>query len=129
LLLLEEDRVTPSVAFGIDDVVGTGLFKSKYLAASKQFGALDTTLGVGEGRISGVFAGARYAPATWNGIALAAEYDANNYKQDFGSKQTGVYQRQQRRRPGCGISPRLAGFATFVIAPASPASTSMSLFR
>lgn len=95
LLLLEEDRVTPSVAFGINDIVGTGLFKSKYLAASKQFGALDTTLGIGQGRISGVFAGARYAPVTWNGYALAAEYDANNYKQDFGSIQTGVYQRNK----------------------------------
>ena len=53
VLLLEEDWLTPSVAFGIDDVQGTGLFKSKYLAASKQFGALDTTLGVGTGRIKG----------------------------------------------------------------------------
>ena len=95
LLLLEEDRNTPSVAFGINDIIGTGLFKSRYLAVSKQFGALDTTLGVGEGRISGVFAGWRYAPATWNGIALAAEYDANNYKQDFGSAQTGVDQRDK----------------------------------
>lgn len=95
VLLLEEDRNTPSVAFGINDVVGTGLFKSKYLAASKQFGALDTTLGIGKGRISGVFAGGRYAPVTWNGFALTAEYDANNYKQDLGSIQTGVYQRNK----------------------------------
>ena len=37
----------------------------------------------------------RYAPSTWNGIALAAEYDANNYKQDLGSAQTGVDQREK----------------------------------
>lgn len=95
LLLLEEGRNTPSVALGLDDVIGTGLFKSQYLAASKRFGALDTTLGVGEGRISGVFAGGRYAPVSWNGFALAAEYDVNNYKQDLFSVQTGVDQRSK----------------------------------
>ena len=95
LLLLEEDRYTPSVAFGINDFIGTGLFKSRYLAASKRFGALDTTLGVGEGRISGVFAGLRYAPAAWNGLALATEYDANDYKQDFDAALTGVDQRKK----------------------------------
>ena len=95
VLLLKEDRNTPSLAFGINDVVGTGLFKSRYLAASKQFGALDATLGVGEGRISGAFAGGRYAPESWKGFALVAEYDANNYRQDFYSGQTGVDQRNK----------------------------------
>jgi hypothetical protein len=94
-VLLEEDWLMPSVAFGVNDVQGTGLFKSKYLAASKLFGNLDTTLGLGKGRISGAFAGARYAPKEWNGIALAAEYDANNYRQDLFSAQTGVDQRKK----------------------------------
>lgn len=92
-VLLEEDWNTPSVAFGVNDLQGTGLFKSKYLAASKRFGDLDATLGVGKGRISGAFAGARYAPSAWGGIALVAEYDANNYRQDYLSPQTGVDQR------------------------------------
>lgn len=95
LLLLEEDWHTPSLVFGINDVQGTTLFPSKYLAASKQFGALDTTLGIGSGRISGVFAGARYAPKEWNGLAAVVEYDANNYKQDYLSAQTGVDQRKK----------------------------------
>jgi len=95
LLLLEEDWITPSLAFGINDVQGTGLFISKYLAASKQFGALDTTLGVGTGRINGAFAGARYAPEAWQGFALAAEYDANNYPQDHLAAQTGMDQRNK----------------------------------
>ncbi len=95
VLLLEEDWNTPSVAFGLNDVQGTGIFKSQYLAASKRFGDLDATLGAGKGRISGVFAGARYAPKDWNGIALAAEYDANNYMQDHLSAQTGVDQRKK----------------------------------
>ncbi|MDH4286272.1 MAG: YjbH domain-containing protein, partial [Gallionella sp.] len=81
-VLLEESWFAPNVVFGINDVQGTGLFRSKYLAASKRFGDLDTTLGIGKGRIRGGFAGARYAPESWDGFALAAEYDANNYKQD-----------------------------------------------
>jgi len=94
-ILLEEGRFTPAVAFGINDVQGTGLFKSKYLAASKQFGDLETTIGVGKGRIRGGFAGMRYEPEAWNGIALVAEYDANNYRQDLYASQTGVDQRKK----------------------------------
>lgn len=100
VLLLEEDWYTPSLAFGMNDVQGTGLFVSKYLAASKQFGALDATVGVGTGRIDGVFAGARYAPAGWGGIALAAEYDANSYRKDFLAAQTGV----ANRKKGIGLA-------------------------
>lgn len=95
VLLLEEGWFKPALSIGINDFQGTGLFSSRYLAASKQYGALDATLGVGNGRISGVFAGARYAPAAWNGIALAAEYDANNYRQDLFSQQTRVDQRNK----------------------------------
>ena len=95
LILLEEGRYSPSLAFGINDILGTGLFKSRYLAASKQFGSLDITMGVGEGRIDGPFAGGRYEPEAWKGFALAAEYDANNYKQDLYSAQTGVDQRSK----------------------------------
>ncbi len=100
VLLLEEDWNTPSLAFGMNDVQGTGLFQSKYLAASKHFGALDATVGVGTGRISGAFAGARYSPAEWNGISLVAEYDANNYKQDKGSTQT----KMDQRNKGIGLA-------------------------
>lgn len=100
VLLLEEDWNTPSLAFGINDVQGTGLFKSRYLAASKQFGALDATVGMGAGRISGPFAGARYTPSEWDGVALVAEYDANNYRQDHLAAQTKV----DRRKEGIGLA-------------------------
>jgi len=100
VVLLEENRNTPSLAFGSNDMQGTRLFKSQYLAASKLLGALDATLGVGKGRIKGVFAGARFAPASWNGIALAAEYDANDYPQDLYAQQTGV----DRRKKGMSLA-------------------------
>jgi hypothetical protein len=99
-VLLEEDWFTPCVALGINDVQGTGLFRSKFLAASKQFGDLDTTLGIGKGRISGVFAGARYKPKDWSGFALVAEYDANNYRQDMFAVPTGI----DRRKKGVGVA-------------------------
>ncbi len=100
VLLLEENWYTPSLVFGLNDVQGTGLFVSRYLAASKQFGALDTTLGVGTGRIGGMFGGMRYAPKEWDGLALAAEYDANNYRQDRLSARTGV----DKRKKGVGLA-------------------------
>ena len=100
LVLLEEGWYMPSLVFGINDVQGTGLFHAKYLAASKRFGDLDATLGAGRGRISGMFAGARYAPAAWSGIALAAEYDANNYRRDHASALTGI----DKRRKGVGLA-------------------------
>jgi hypothetical protein len=93
LLLLEEDRALPSLALGINDVQGTGLFRATYLAASKRFGALDATLGFGTGRIDGAFAGARYAPAAWDGFALVAEYDANDYPNDHLADITGMDER------------------------------------
>lgn len=100
LLLLEEDWNTPALSFGVDDVMGTSLFSSRYMAASKQFGALDATLGIGRGRIDGVFAGARYAPKDWHGFAVAAEYDANNYKQDLFAVKTAV----DKRKKGVGVA-------------------------
>ena len=55
--LLEETADLPQLALGIRDIVGTGVFGSEYVVASKRFGALDATLGVGWGRLAdeGVF--------------------------------------------------------------------------
>lgn len=99
LLLLEEDWHSPSVVFGINDVLGTQLFPAKYLAASKQFGALDATLGYGSGRIDGPYAGARYAPSHWDGFGVVAEYDANNYAKDYLATSSGV----NLRKKGMGV--------------------------
>jgi Exopolysaccharide biosynthesis protein YbjH len=94
LLLLSETEYLPSVALGMNDVQGTGLFAAQYIAANKQFGALDVGLGYGRGRIAGGYVGARYTPAHWGGFALVSEYDANRYRQDLFANQTGVLQRR-----------------------------------
>ncbi|MDN7124459.1 YjbH domain-containing protein [Pseudidiomarina terrestris] len=47
--LLEESYWLPQVAVGWRDLAGTGIFASEYVVASKQFGPLDVTLGIGWG--------------------------------------------------------------------------------
>ena len=49
--LFEETHLLPSIVLGLRDVGGTGLFSSEYLAASKQFGPLDITAGLGWGHL------------------------------------------------------------------------------
>ena len=47
--LIKESTYLPNVSFGIRDLGGTGRFSSEYLVASKRFGRLDASLGVGWG--------------------------------------------------------------------------------
>jgi hypothetical protein len=49
--LVEEDDLLPAVAIGLQDFIGTGLYSGEYIVASKRFGRLDTTLGLGWGRL------------------------------------------------------------------------------
>jgi hypothetical protein len=51
--LWDESDVFPAVAVGIDDIIGTGVYNGEYLVASKRFGAVDTSLGLGWGRHAG----------------------------------------------------------------------------
>ncbi len=46
---IEESYWLPETAIGIRDIGGTGLFDGEYLAATKRFGNLDVTLGLGWG--------------------------------------------------------------------------------
>jgi len=47
--IINESYILPSVALGIRDLGGTGLSSSEYIVASKLFGNLDITLGLGFG--------------------------------------------------------------------------------
>ena len=51
--LWQEQAYLPQVAIGIRDLVGTGLWGSEYLVASKAVGDFDLTLGMGWGRLAG----------------------------------------------------------------------------
>ena len=51
--LWNETENLPQVAVGVRDIIGTGVFGSEYLVASKRYGYTDLTLGVGWGRLAG----------------------------------------------------------------------------
>jgi len=51
--LWEEQAYLPQVAIGIRDLVGTGVWGSEYVVASKAVGDFDFTLGMGWGRLAG----------------------------------------------------------------------------
>jgi hypothetical protein len=51
LRLSEETAWWPQVALGMIDFGGTGLFSSEFLVASKRWGALDVSLGIGWGNL------------------------------------------------------------------------------
>lgn len=51
--LLQESDYLPQLALGLQDIGGTGIFSSEYIVASKRFGPLDFSLGLGWGRLAG----------------------------------------------------------------------------
>jgi len=94
VLFLAESDLLPAIAGGIQDIQGTGLFKSQYIAVSKKIGDFDLSLGYGVERIDGVFGGVRYRAPAIPGLALVAEWDAINYASDIRAEETGVYNRK-----------------------------------
>lgn len=87
-LLRKEDGIPllPEFALGLNDFIGTQRFRSLYVVATQTFlsSGLEATLGWGMGRIDGLFAGLAWTPwhdnPYFKGLTLAAEYDANDYK-------------------------------------------------
>ncbi len=53
ILLFGEKKYRPAVAVGLRDVLGTGVFGSEYVVASKNWQQFDASLGIGWGRLSG----------------------------------------------------------------------------
>jgi membrane-associated phospholipid phosphatase len=105
--LWQEAEWMPSVAVGRTDLFGTELFKGTYAVASKSFGRfhnVEASIGYGNRRPSGVFAGVRYAPLAAPGWAFVAEYDANDYPKDFRAADTEAGKR--RKGPAVGVEYR-----------------------
>lgn len=50
--LLRESKKIPQISIGVRDFLGTGQWGSEYLVASKKFGNLEATVGLGWGRLS-----------------------------------------------------------------------------
>lgn len=88
----------PAVAVGMEDVgVGTQVFQSRYVVASKKLpllgGELDLSAGYGDQRIQGAFGGLRYKHAALPGWAWVSDYDRINFKNDVGASLIGLDQR------------------------------------
>jgi hypothetical protein len=50
--LFQEGDITPAIAIGINDLVGTGVYSGEYIVATKTIGSLEATLGLGWGRLA-----------------------------------------------------------------------------
>jgi membrane-associated phospholipid phosphatase len=109
LQLWNESTWLPAVAVGATDLLGTELFKGKYVVATKSFGFgplknIEASIGYGNQRPDGVFAAARWYSLDVRGLAVVAEYDANDYRKDFRADQT--FAGQRRKGPSLGLEYR-----------------------
>ncbi len=50
LRLVEESEWTPAIAIGLQDLIGTGIYGAEYIVASRRWGPVDVTAGLGWGR-------------------------------------------------------------------------------
>ena len=50
--LLKETKTLPSIAIGLRDLVGTGVYSAEYAVASKNYDPIDFNLGMGWGRLA-----------------------------------------------------------------------------
>jgi membrane-associated phospholipid phosphatase len=100
LRLWEESTWLPSVAIGATDLLGTELFKGKYVVATKSLGFgkvnnIEASIGYGKRRPDGLFAAARWYSIGVRGLAVVAEYDAIDYQKDFRADLTYAGQREK----------------------------------
>jgi membrane-associated phospholipid phosphatase len=98
LNVLTEGAWRPAVSIGATDLQGTGLFKGRYIVATKNFGQqrnIEASVGYGSRRPEGMFAGMRWYSLGAPGWAVVAEYDSNNYALDFEAAATGAARRRK----------------------------------
>ena len=50
--LFQEGLVMPQIALGLQDFIGTGVYSAEYIVASKRFGPVDLSMGMGWGRLA-----------------------------------------------------------------------------
>lgn len=87
VLLRRESRHVPAFAVGIRDLAGTGLFSGEYVVASKRFGPVDASLGLGwgyvgaRGDLPNPFAifGDRFKTRPRPDVGTGGEFNADDY--------------------------------------------------
>jgi membrane-associated phospholipid phosphatase len=107
LQLVPESAWMPAIAVGATDLLGTELFKGQFVVATKTFGAarnIEASVGYGRDRTDGAFGGVRWRPVKAPDWAVVAEYDATDYANDFGARDTSAG--TQRKGPVLGLEYR-----------------------
>ncbi|TQK07483.1 YjbH domain-containing protein [Herbaspirillum sp. SJZ107] len=107
LRLWEESKWAPQIAVGRTDIFGTELFRGNYIVATKTFGSarnIEASIGYGQKRPDGLFAGVRWVPLSAPRWAAVLEYDANDYSKDFQASKTAAGAR--RKGPAIGLEYR-----------------------
>jgi hypothetical protein len=77
--VLKERGPFPAISLGAQDITGTKLFSSSYIAATKRYGPLDLTIGYGNGRLAGMFGGVEIGVGSFS---LIAEHNPIDYTKD-----------------------------------------------
>lgn len=106
--LWNEGTIMPAIAVGINDLIGTGVYGSEYVVASKQFGDLDATIGMGWGRMG--TAGTIRNPlgllsnSFYNRGGYTALGGSFNFDQYFHSPKAGIFGGLAWRTPVDGVT-------------------------
>ncbi len=90
--IFPESKYLPAIAVGINDFQGTRLFRSEYIAFSRQIFPFDVTIGIGTKRFRGdltsplikdigLFGGIEWQ--IHDGVSLMAEYNPVEYENDI----------------------------------------------
>ncbi|MDO5115130.1 MAG: YjbH domain-containing protein [Synergistaceae bacterium] len=77
LLLIEQNRLIPSVAAGVMDMMGTELRKGYFGAATWRYGKTALTLGYATDMYNGFYGGISWAPLDW--LEFKVEYSPMDY--------------------------------------------------
>jgi hypothetical protein len=106
--LWNEGDVIPAVAVGIDDIIGTGVYNGEYLVASKRFGDIDTSIGLGWGRHAGTASlrnpVALVLPSFNNRQSFFGQAGGADFKAFFHGRKVGVFGGATWHTPIDGLS-------------------------
>ena len=70
----------PSIALGVNDVMGTEIMKASYGVATWRIGDIAATIGYGDKRMNGLFGGIEWDASNW--LTFKAEYSPLDYTKD-----------------------------------------------
>ena len=76
-----EHWIVPSIAVGMNDIMGTELMQAQYAAATWRYNQFAATVGYGTDRLNGAYTGFEWDVANW--LTFKAEYSPLDYKNDI----------------------------------------------